>query len=240
MLTCVTWNLQGGTASTSAIQRILEEGADVVFAQEAAESGDIVGKWYDFEGRFGTKSRSKGTYVGARRVWHSGYQGGTAIYLKGNLTLAGENPHFFSLHHPRDDEDKDRVYRGVAYVEIVLDQKSDADPNRLLLCTVHAWSPNGNDWDRIAKSLRSEIIKLADGKPVIVGGDFNAAAGRDEDFGTWVLPGPSHMIGGSLDGFWFQNVKGPHEKSVLNSAKGDHWPSRVQFKDIEPLRGNYK
>lgn len=114
----------------------------------------------------------------------------------------------------------DGVSRGVLYTTIQRGLQT------LHLCSVHAWSPNGNDWDLIHNNLMSRVIAVAGANPVIVGGDFNQAANRSA-VGQWAIPGGSHFGGGSLDGFWLYNfaVNPVTGMGLYGSEKGDHFPA---------------
>ncbi|WP_180987645.1 hypothetical protein, partial [Pseudomonas syringae] len=109
------------------------------------------------------------------------YQGATSIVLRQNLAMTPSQV----IAHP------DGVSRGVLYTTIQRGLQT------LHLCSVHAWSPNGNDWDLIHNNLMSRVIAVAGANPVIVGGDFNQAANRSA-VGQWAIPGGSHFGGGSL------------------------------------------
>lgn len=214
MLTCVTWNTQGSNAVQASVENLLGDGADVVFLQEGAESGDQIGYTYDYQGHIGTYSRPKVLYEGTRTRWHGGYQGATSIVLRQGL---GATPSQV-LNNP------DGVSRGVLYTTI------PRAGTTLYLCSIHAWSPSGNDWDLIAGNLQGQIIATVGGNPVVVGGDFNQAAGRS-GLGTWVIPGGSHFGGGALDGFWLYNFPAGSVNSagIAGSAKGDHFPVWAQI-----------
>lgn len=214
MLTCVTWNTQGSNAVEMHVEKLLTDGADVIFLQESAESGDVQGYTYDFQGRTGTSSRPGILYGGTRSRWHGGYQGATSVLTRQGLGATASN----IIVHP------DGVSRGVLYTTIARGGAT------LYLCTIHAWSPTGNDWDLIAGNLMGQIIALVGANPVIVGGDFNQAAGRSA-IGAWAIPGSSHFGGGALDGFWLYNFPAGAVNScgLYGSSKGDHYPAWAQI-----------
>lgn len=218
MLNCVTWNMQGGTGANSIVEKLIQrEGADVVFLQESAERGDTIGNIYDYVGNSG-RGANKVHYEGTRMRWHGGYQGATSIVLRQGLgaTLSG------TIAHPTGDG------RGVLYTTIPRAGMT------LYLCSIHAWSPSGNDWDKVAGCLLNEIVNLVGNNPVIAGGDFNKAAGREKNIGSWELAGGSQMSGGTLDGFWLYNLPqngygDVNSVGVYNSNKGDHFPVWMQI-----------
>ncbi|GAO92229.1 endonuclease/exonuclease/phosphatase family protein [Pseudomonas syringae] len=210
MLTCVTWNTQGSNGVEKSVESLFLNGADVIFLQESAESGDVIGNTYDFQGHTGSHSRPGVLYQGTRARWHGGYQGATSIVLRQNLAMTPSQV----IAHP------DGISRGVLYTTIQRGLQT------LHLCSVHAWSPNGNDWDLIHNNLMSRVIAVAGANPVIVGGDFNQAANRSA-VGQWAIPGGSHFGGGSLDGFWLYNfaVNPVTGMGLYGSEKGDHFPA---------------
>jgi hypothetical protein len=109
MLTCVTWNTQGSNAVQASVEKLFVDGADVVFLQEAAESGDQIGNTYDFAGHTGTRSRAQVLYEGTRARWHGGYQGATSIVLRQGLGATQSQ----ILNNP------DGGSRGVLYTTII-------------------------------------------------------------------------------------------------------------------------
>lgn len=101
--------------------------------------------------------------------WHGGYLGATSIAFKQCLaaTLSGTIP------HPTGGD------RGVLYTKI------PRAGITIYFFSTHAWSPSGNVWDKVAGCLLDNIFNFADKNPVIAGGDFNKAVGREKNLESW-------------------------------------------------------
>ncbi|MBJ9241160.1 endonuclease/exonuclease/phosphatase family protein [Citrobacter braakii] len=193
MLKFMTWNMQGGTGKEIYISNLLtHEKANVIFLQEARAKGEQIGTVSTEHSFTGSNTRPGTFFTCFKTTWHGGYQGGTGIVTSAELGVTEVK----IVSHPKGSGE-----RGLLYTTLKRGDKL------IYLFCVHAWSPTGADFDKIDTSLLDQIITIAEGNYIVVGGDFNKAAGRYSDSGAWALPSSSHFSGGSLDGFWVHNLK---------------------------------